>query len=142
MSALTGDARYGVSVSTFVNGRMGMDREMRLISGPRVVVEDVVRSWLTPRGSLITNPNRGVDVREWLGSSMPANGDYAKKHALEVEALADDRVDQIEVNLTYDKASETLSIAALIQLADAAGPFEFVVQVTALTVTLVLPKAA
>lgn len=136
---MSGDPRYGTAISTFVAGQRGLDRNMRLISGPRVVLEGIARRWITPRGSLITNPNVGINIRDWIGSDISSDGDYAKKHALVTEAQRDDRVDEIDVDFSYDRSTETLTISASVKLADAATVFEMVLTVDAVSASLLTP---
>lgn len=136
---MSGDPRYGTAISTFVAGQRGLDRNMRLISGPRVVLEGIARRWLTPRGSLITNQNVGINIRDWIGSDTSSDGDYAKKHALVTEAQRDDRVDEIDVDFSYDRSTETLTISASVKLADAATVFEMVLTVDAVSASLLTP---
>lgn len=142
--SIAADTRYGTSISTFVPGQpMGLDRNMRLISGPRVVLESIARRWLTPRGSLITNPDVGIDIRDWIGSDIdPSGNDYAKKHALLVEARRDDRVEDVDLDFTYDRATEKLTISATVQLVGADQPFEFVLTVDRVSVSLLTPGLA
>lgn len=137
--APSGDARYGVSLSTFVDGDFDPNR---LISGPRVVIESIVRGWLTPRGSLLTAPDAGIDVREWIGATMEPGGDYARRHQLIAEAMRDQRVADIDVELAFDQATERLTISATVSLVGANTPFDFVLHVTRARTDLVFQEAA
>jgi hypothetical protein len=140
---MAGDPRYGTTISTFVKGQRGLDRNMRTVTGPRAVLESIARRWLTPRGSLITNPNIGEDVRAWIGSGIAPDGnDYAKKQALITEALRDDRVDDIDLDFSFDRATETLTISATVRLAGFDQPFDLVLIVDAVTATILTPGLA
>jgi len=124
---------YGYDLTTYAQGIQGgaggLDPAFRVISGPRVVVEAIVRRWTTPRGSLITDPNAGIDLRAFIGQGVTQNNVRLIAPFLVREAMADERVLDAQVVPTYDFASRTMTIGATITLAQ--GPFSFVVSASA-----------
>jgi hypothetical protein len=83
---------FGVDISTFRGGVPGLDPTFSPITGGRVVVEAVLRRWLTPRGSLDDIPEDGCDVRKFLQMRMTAVSRARAKRELEVEAQKEDGV--------------------------------------------------
>lgn len=68
-------------------GQIG-DITWQPITGIRVVLEQVLRAWMSPRGSLFWAPHRGVDFRD-LENSTPTAADLARwRGALIQEAAA------------------------------------------------------
>lgn len=142
-------ARYGTGVSIFVRnaeGRPDLDANFLIISGPRVVVESVALLWLSPRGSLITNPDAGIDVREWLSYELDDSpGGLAVLRArLVAEARRDPRVGSIDVELVLDARAMSLTIKGSITPSDDENErFDFVLTVgKTLTPELVFGVAA
>jgi len=137
---------YGSDISTFV-GTGGLDPDFRIISGPRVVAESVARLWLTPRGSLITDPDAGVDLRELLGAEIDDAVLANWRAKLVIEAKRDPRVKTCSVDLTYDRQLEKVTVRATLGLVteDDDGNvvvFPFVLKVGQLEPEFILPEAA
>lgn len=130
---------YGTDLTTYAqgitSGAGGLDPAFRRITGPRVVIEAVVRRWTTPRGTLVTDPNAPtIDLRAFMGAGFAIGSIGMLGPILVKAALGDERVFDAQVIPTYDLASKTLTIQATIVLAD--GPFTFVVSATAQAVIL------
>ncbi len=110
-------AKYGVGLASLVGGRLGFDRNFTLTRGRRAVAESVLRRWRSPKGSLITDPDAGVDVREWLSSSLESpSTQFELRSVLIHEALRDVRVAKMDVRLVYVAATEVLTITARAEL--------------------------
>lgn len=97
---------FGTDVSTFPV----TDMTGRTISGPRVVLERLLRRYTTPNGFLEYDPTFGFDLRYLL------NGDFsdAELRAAEAgaadQALLDEAVASVVVQLTLDKSTSKLKV--------------------------------
>lgn len=80
---------FGVEFSTFRGGVPGLDPSFTEISGEQLVVERVLRRWLTPHNSIPDLPNAGRDVRSYLQMRASATGRARAKRELEAEARQD-----------------------------------------------------
>lgn len=132
---------FGVDVSTFavLTGLADLDPAFTLITDRRVVAEAIARRWITPRGSLGTDdPNYGFDVRALLNDAITEPKRQLLQAMLAAEARKDARVLAIDVLVTFTEQSGVLRIQAFVETA--LGPFELVLEVTALSATLL--KAA
>lgn len=140
------DTRLGVSISTFVvndEGRPDLDRNGRLIWGPRVVVESVMRRWLARRGTIPGDLSIGANIRKWLSAKLgdqPSDLDELRSE-LVLEALRDDRVSDIFVDVTLDSKNEKLSIRATIRTSTGTS-FQFVAVIGRVTVDILYPVRA
>jgi len=106
----------------------------KYITGNRVVAEAVMRRWSTERGTLPYDPDYGTDGREMIGESLDVAKIGEWQSALASEALKDERVEDCDVAITYDRASETAIVTA--SVTTAAGPFRLVASIDDLTVQL------
>lgn len=89
---MTTASPFGVDISTFRGGVPGLDPTFTPITGGRVVVEAVLRRWLTPRGSLDDLPEDGCDCRKFIQMRMSATNRARAKRELEAEARKEDGV--------------------------------------------------
>lgn len=103
-----------------------------LVSGRKLLVQDILHRLQTPRGGLIDDPSYGMDVRSWVNETMTPARLFALGSAVGNEASRDDRVFSASSSATFDAATKKLSLSLTVE--DAAGPFTFTVGVTALTV--------
>lgn len=115
-----------VDYSTFPPGG-GCDLTGYEIRGARVALEHVVRSWLSPRGSLKWTPGRGVDIRALENADLTPAEISAVARALVVEARQVDFVEDCEVTITL--AGVTLTIEATVRLVDG-GTYPLAVQLS------------
>ena len=114
---------YGIDVSTFPD----LDPQFRLISGRRAIVEVVMRRFSTPHGALLDDPTPSV-LYQW-------------QHALQVEALKDERVLSAEVVFDTTRLISRGVLVISVALTDADGPFRFVLAVDQMTVELLREAA-
>jgi len=127
---------FGTDVPTFVGG--GRDPFFRVIRGPRVVAEAIVRRWTTPQGALFFDENFGRDVRDLLGQATSPRTLFALKNALVAQAEEDERVREVAVDVSLNIQTRRLFIRGEITTAD--GPFTLVVAITDLSVELLSPQ--
>jgi hypothetical protein len=104
----------------------------RTASGFRVVAEAIVRRWQTPRGGLIDDPNYGFDLSDFLSDDIDTAGLNRIKNSAKAEALKDERVIGVDLNLTF--ISGVMMVTA--NVTTAAGPFKLVVSVSQVSTTL------
>lgn len=102
-----------------------------LVSGRKLLVQDILHRLQTPRGGLIDDPSYGMDVRSWANETMTPARLFALGSAVANEAARDDRVFSASASASFDAATRKLTL--LMSIEDAAGPFDFTVAVTALT---------
>ncbi len=103
-----------------------------MASGFRVVGEAIARRWQTPRGGLVDDPNYGTDATDLVGDDLGTTELAQAAHALGIEAEKDERVSSCAV--TCQLVGGVLMIAGVVKTA--AGPFQLVVSVTQVSVTL------
>lgn len=87
-----------IDISTFPPGGP-MDLTTIRIVGVRVVLEWVVRRWLTPSGTLAWAPNDGVDLRQLVNSDHRADELAIIRATLEQEAREVSHVVECKVEL-------------------------------------------
>jgi hypothetical protein len=87
-----------VDVSTF--GPRGPGLTAQKIRGPRVVIEWVARSWLTPRGSLPWAPDRGANILDLENSTHDKTSLGSWRTLLVAEAEAVEFVENCDVTIT------------------------------------------
>lgn len=129
-SSLSTSSDYGTDVLVFP----GMDPDLNLSSGGRVLAEAIARRLTTPRGSLPFHEEYGLDVRSYLNETMTSDALYRLKTAIERECEADERVESASVALTFTPAAHRLAVR--IELVTAQGPFRFTLSVSQVTVEL------
>lgn len=106
-----------------------------MASENQVVAEAILRRWSTSPGQLIDDPNYGFNVMDLVNDDLgPKDIAYAQQQ-LAQECQKDERVRSASVVVT-------LSVAGLVTIAatvvTAAGPFKLVVEVSAVSVSLLL----
>ena len=106
-----------------------------MAAGNQCVAEAIIRRWSTNQGQLIDDPNYGYNLTDLLGDDLDVRGlAYAQQQAA-AEAQKDERVLAATVVITLTVAG-LLTIAGTITTA--AGPFQMVVSVSAVTTQLLL----
>lgn len=114
----------------------------RLAFGPKVLANFVARELITPEGFLALHfdgdPNYGQNVRGRLNSAWSFEEIASLGAAIEGKLRRHDRIESVEVAVSHDFATSTLSVD--IALETAAGTFRFLLAVSALTVELLQPE--
>jgi hypothetical protein len=83
-------------------------------NSPAAIVEAVIRRFTTPRGSLIDDPDYGLDIRSVLNRGMTQRDLRALAGALRGEAQKDDRVALADVQLTVSLPTREASVQVFI----------------------------
>jgi phage baseplate assembly protein W len=112
----------------------GLDETFSLASGGRVVAEALARRLSTPRGSLPFHPDYGLDVRAWLNDAISQDLLYRLKASAERECEQDERVEAVEVAVTYVQATQALRLR--VTATTAQGPFRFTLSVSQVSIDL------
>lgn len=106
-----------------------------MASGNQCVAEAIVRRWSTSQGQLQDDPNYGYNVSDLIGADLSQNDLAYAQQQMAAEAQKDERVLSCAVTLQLTVAG-LLTIIALVTTA--AGPFQLVVSVSAVTTSLLL----
>jgi hypothetical protein len=104
-----------------------------MASGFRCVAEAIVRRWSTPRGGLLDDADYGYDLTDRVGDDLDKADLTQMAHLAKSEAEKDERVQTCDVTLTL-AVDGTLAVVG--KVTTAAGPFNLVASVSAVTVTL------
>lgn len=93
-----------------------------------VVAQDAYHRLITPKGSLLDDPDWGIDILDFI--HQPASAAYLASlpGIVRSELAKDDRIDSVEVTVTL-QPSDSMRISVRGETAD--GPFDFVVGVSA-----------
>jgi phage baseplate assembly protein W len=110
-----------------------------MVSGNRIVAEACYRRLITPRGTLIDDPNYGTDLTSLIDSELAVatqsqqTSTLARMFAMvDQEMRKDERV--LSSATTGAFVSSVLTVAIAIRTAT--GPFQLVIAVSGVTVTL------
>jgi phage baseplate assembly protein W len=93
-----------------------------MVSGNTAVAQALIHRWITPAGRLLSDPNFGYDLTDYINASLtPAEVSKIAGRAA-AEAQKDERVIRASVTLTFSIG--TLMLQATILTAN--GPFQMV----------------
>jgi len=95
---MTTRSPFGAEFATFKVGQApDLDPTFRIISGEQVVVQAVLRSWLTPRDSAVDGEGR--DLRSYAQMRTSATNRARCKAQLKAQAERDERVQRADVRV-------------------------------------------
>jgi hypothetical protein len=114
---------FGLDVSCLPD----LDPSFTLISGFRVVAEAIARRFITPKGTLLRDPNYGFDVRSILNEKFTPANLFLWRRLMIAQAELDERVLSTDITLTLGTDNRSLRIHAAIVTAQ--GPFTMVLDV-------------
>ncbi len=123
------DPDYGRALSCVSD----ISPESRMVTGNRVVAEALARRLFTPRGRLIGYPNYGYDLTQHANADVSPNDLLTINAETRAECNKDPRVNDTVVTTTLE-GDGTLRVH--IAADGAQGPFELVLSVSAVTVSL------
>lgn len=109
-----------------------VDSALTVVSGRVALAEAIARRWITPPGGLFYDPTYGAGLQTFLHGSMQSVETIGS--ILENEALKDDRL----IGCTVEVRLEGDELVVRARLEDGEGPFRFVLNVTDMTVDLLL----
>lgn len=112
------DAALLVDVSTFAlsdNGERDLDVMFSPIYGKQLLRELLARRLLTRRGALDYEPDYGIDIRDFIGSTQPASLVQA---VIVSELEKDPNVRIVDVGVTRSVAAQSMTIKVIGQFVD------------------------
>ncbi len=124
------DAAYGFDLSCVDD----LDPMFPSVSGRTVLVQAIARRLTTSRGGLFYDPDYGLDIRDWLSEGLTPGKVLELEIAIAAQCRRDQRVESAHATCVLDLI--TLIMTVSVELTDALGPFSFVMNVSAATVTL------
>jgi hypothetical protein len=127
---------YGSDINT--PGGADLDPWFATIAGPEAVLQVCVRRLMTPRGSLPDDPGFGYDLRAHANDHAPNATAIAA--AAEDQLARDERVLRATATVTFTASTETLAVSIRVTLAE--GTFRLVLEVSAVTVSVLSTEAA
>lgn len=134
---MTVDVDFGSDISSPIGpgGEMDLSPFLESVDGLEMLGQRLIRRITTPTGSVIDDEEWGIDVRAWLNDETPSEREIAWAVASQWEA--DECVESAEVLVTFEEGA--LTIKGTVETA--AGPFEMVLAVSAVTVELLRLEA-
>lgn len=109
-----------------------LDPTFSLVSGRANLVRALARRLTTPRGSLQSDPDYGLDLRTLVGGAFSADDLRRLEAEVGAELRRDPRVVDATVRLSL--VERTLSLNA--QVRDGTGPFDLVLEVSRVSVSV------
>ena len=130
MSQPVNPADYGSTIScTFDLDPMGAT-----VSGLTALSQALIRRITTPRGRLLTDPNYGYDITGELNDDVTTQQVGAIGSNVDQEFLKDQRVFASSTTVAL-QADGSLDVSSQVQ--SALGPFSLVLNVSAVTVSII-----
>ena len=112
-----------------------LDPMMLEVTDRRIVAQRIARRLTCFRGGCIDAPNDGYDLRDELSRDVDNTTLVQIKARIRSEILKDEAVNSITVgSLTYNQQSQTLNASITLDLG--AGPFPLVLNISAVSVSL------
>lgn len=104
---------------------------------PIAVGEALVRRLMTPTGSLIEDPDYGMDLRAFCNRGVTQQDLARIADKVRGECLKDDRVDDVTVIISADSQTHAMSVRLLVTVVDARiGDFSMTLAVTSADVLI------
>jgi hypothetical protein len=125
---------YGRDVSATTDLHTG-----RVSTGPRLVAEAAFRRLITARGSLIDDPNYGLDVRQFIHEGLTPGRIASIPGRIKQEVGKDDRIlpESLRVDMRLDgPLTSQVATISVRGLTSDEEPFELVMAVSEITVQL------
>ena len=135
-----------------LSGVTDLTAQMAEVSGRRCLAENLARRLITPRGTLIDDPNYGYDLTGFTNADMAPSDIAQMQSGITSEFLKDERVTGAQVTVQFVgpsqvSAAQTATISnpqptplgvIIINavISDSTGPFTLVLSVSNVTVTI------
>jgi hypothetical protein len=131
----SGDLGYGTDLSCTTD--LAFDFSEVDARSRAAIVEQLVRMYITARGSLIDDASWGMDVRLYLNHAMTPRDIIDLQTAMAAQAKRDDRISDAVVTLTYTEGVMRMRGTVILNPVDPSlGPFEAVLAITSAEVAL------
>lgn len=112
-----------------------LDPLFGLVSGPTAVAQSLALRLQTPEGGVFYDPDYlSLDLREYLSADVDDAELYRLRAKIERALRADERVDDLDLEVEFSAAAETLTVVA--EGYGAEGPFRLVVAASAAHVAI------
>lgn len=112
-----------------------LDPLFGLVSGPGAVAQALGMRLQTPEGGLFYDPTyESIDLREYLSADIDDAELYRLRAKIERALRADERVDDLDLDVEFNTTAETLTVSATGYGAE--GPFRLVVAASAAAVAI------
>jgi len=121
---------YGSDISCVTD----LDPMMSVVTGATMMAQVCVRRLTCRKGSLLSDPLYGIDIRDFLNGRIDSAALARIKGQVKAELERDERIDQANVTATYTSSTKMLTFQ--IQGTGAVGPFSLVLSVTLGEVTV------
>lgn len=115
-------------------------RTGRFSSGPRLVAEAAYRRLRTKKGTLRGGDDEldyGMDLLDAIGRIATASEAAALPGQIEAELSKDERIEQVDVDVTAATVGPSTTWTVKIDGHTAAGPFSLVLNITDVTVEII-----
>ncbi len=108
-----------------------------LVSGLVALAQRIARRLTNPRGAWFWAPNECTDVRAYLNEALTSDAQASIKAAVEREALREETVATANADVTVNPlTAQGQSVTIHLTGTTSAGPFQFVLAVTAVTLSI------
>jgi hypothetical protein len=108
-----------------------------LVSGFVALAQRIARRLTNPRGAWFWAPNECTDVRGYLNEALTVDKQASMKADIEREALREETVATANADITVNPlTSQGQSVTVHLTGTTSAGPFQFVLGVTAVTLAI------
>lgn len=112
-----------------------LDTAMREVSGDELMRQVILRRLITPKGSLLSDPNAiTLDVRRYMSKDVDERELMAMRGAIHAAILDDERILSVKVSMGYDAGQRTATIG--VKAIGARGPFSLTLAVSDVSVTV------
>lgn len=122
---------FGIDIDC---GPDGLSPTFDLVEGRAALVQAILRRFQTQRGSLVDDPNYGIDLTSWVAKKADSAQRFAWQQQLESEASKDERVVRARARLTFDTTTGFFRFTLTVSTAD--GPFTMTASVSDVSVDL------
>lgn len=112
---------YGTDVSCTTD----IDPSLRLVSGSELMREVIVRRLTCRKGSLLSDPLYGIDIRDFLNSRIDSKALTRIQSLVTGELQNDERILSVTSEASFNTASKTLTLQ--MQGTGASGPFDLTI---------------
>lgn len=141
--ANTTDGIYGRDLFCAPNadGILDLTDTMQEVTGLDVLAQSLIRRHMTAKGSDISSPNDGIDVRQFIKNGLTQQELSVIAVTVQQEMVRDQRVlPSTTVVATYNTATNVMTLTETIQTA--AGPFSLTLAVSSVSVDVLQNGAA
>lgn len=115
---------YGVDISNWVGfGQLDLDPSGKLVTGNQLLAQNLLARLFNAKGSYLQSPNFGIDLAGYQNASDKDIRPGAIAAQIKLELSKDERVSNINVQVTY--ANQLLKITIIVT-PQQTGPFSLV----------------